>query len=284
MPKNDVPLMLRLTRVFFHAMGTVAPVATGRIAARMFLRPRRHHPPRRERQWLRDSERRDFDVADHTIATYAWGEGPVVLLIHGWEGRGSQMGAFAAPLVEAGYRAVAVDLPAHGNSSGELTDGFTCGRAVRELCEQIGVVHGAVAHSLGGTAILLALAGGVRVARLALIAPGVKSEAFFEGFARIVGLPPRATTELRRNIAGRFPDGDWSLFSTEKMGPVLESQAGAVLVANDTGDIEVPLAHSAELVEHARNARLLTTTGRGHRRILRDPAVVREITSFITDG
>ena len=114
------------------------------------------------------------------------------------------MGAFVAPLVGAGFQAVAVDLPAHGNSAGDSTDGFTCGRALRELCAEIGPVHGIVAHSFGGTSVLLAMAQGLRVNRTVLISPGVDREAFFNGFARIVGLPQRATDELRRLMFERF--------------------------------------------------------------------------------
>ena len=124
---NRVPLTLRAIRAFFGVLGTIAPVAAGRVATSMFLRPRRHSIPRRELPWLEGALRRDFEVEGHKIATYWWGEGPVVLCLHGWEGRGSQMGAFAAPLVNAGYTAVAMDLPAHGNSSGDTTDGYTCG-------------------------------------------------------------------------------------------------------------------------------------------------------------
>ena len=52
---------------------------------------------------------------------FAWGAGPSVLLVHGWEGRGAQLGALVDPLVAAGYRVVALDGPAHGDSPGRLS-------------------------------------------------------------------------------------------------------------------------------------------------------------------
>ena len=45
-----------------------------------------------------------------------WGEGPVVLLVHGWGGWRGQLGRFVAPLVDAGHRVVAVDAPGHGDA------------------------------------------------------------------------------------------------------------------------------------------------------------------------
>ena len=47
------------------------------------------------------------------------------LLVHGWEGRGAQLGSLVGPLVEAGLSVVAFDAPAHGDSPGNrlyLTD------------------------------------------------------------------------------------------------------------------------------------------------------------------
>lgn len=283
-PGQRLPWALFAVRAFFGALGAIAPKSAGRLAVRMFLKPRRHHTPRRETKWLRQSERREFRVEDHTIATHWWGKGPVVLLVHGWEGRGSQLGAFVMPLVEAGFQAVAVDLPAHGGSSGETTDGFACGRVVAALCKEIGGVYGAVTHSFGGTAVLLAMSGGLEVERAVLISPGIKGDTFFTGFAKIVGLPERATDELRRIILERFGRENWSIFTAQKQGEVLGEKAGATLVVHDIGDHEVAYTDSVELTHWTRGARLLSTRGVGHRRILRDKLVVQNVISFMSDG
>jgi pimeloyl-ACP methyl ester carboxylesterase len=282
--RQRLPWTLYGVRAFFGLWGTIAPKSAGRIAARMFMKPRRHHTPRREARWLRQSERRDYDLENHTIATYWWGRGPVVLLAHGWEGRGSQLGAFVEPLVEAGYCVVALDLPAHGHSSGKSTDAFTCGRVMRALCDKIGGVYGAVAHSFGGTAVLLAMSQGLRLERTVLISPGVVEDTFFTGFAKIVGLPERATDELRRVIYGLFGHEDWSVFTTQRLGEVLGARSGAAMVLHDIGDAEVAYTESVELVHWAKGARLLSTRGVGHRRILRDALVVQNAAAFISGG
>jgi pimeloyl-ACP methyl ester carboxylesterase len=279
--RQHLPWALMGLRAFFGVVGAVAPKSAGRLAARMFLNPRRHSTPRRETKWLRRSERRQFQVENHSIATYWWGEGPIVLLLHGWEGRGSQMGAFVAPLVEAGYRVVAVDLPAHGNSSGHSTDGFTCGRVVHALCDQLGVIHGVVAHSFGGSSVLLAMAGGLEIERVVLISPGVKGDTFFTGFAKIIGLSEGGTDELRRVIHQRFIHEDWSVFTPRNLGQVLAAQSGAALIVHDYDDVEVSHSESVELARWSQGARLLSTRGVGHRRILRSRPVIRSVAAFI---
>ena len=56
------------------------------------------------------------------LAVESWGAGPTVLLVHGWNGRGAQLGAFAPALVKSGYRVVTFDTPAHGRSPGRATN------------------------------------------------------------------------------------------------------------------------------------------------------------------
>lgn len=52
-----------------------------------------------------------------TVVVETWGEGEPVYLLHGWGGWRGQLGAFVAPIVEAGRRAVALDTPSHGESA-----------------------------------------------------------------------------------------------------------------------------------------------------------------------
>ncbi len=53
------------------------------------------------------------------LSALRWGQGPTVLLMHGWEGRPTQFASLINALVDAGYTVVALDGPAHGRSLGE---------------------------------------------------------------------------------------------------------------------------------------------------------------------
>jgi len=50
---------------------------------------------------------------------WALGQGPAVLLVHGWEGASGQFAPMALALAARGLRTVAFDLPAHGSSEGK---------------------------------------------------------------------------------------------------------------------------------------------------------------------
>src|ERR1041385_6579395 len=66
-----------------------------RTAARLFTTPRRAQRPEAENLLL--AKARAFRVDG--LAAWRWGSGPPVLLVHGWGGRGAQLGAMVSPLV-----------------------------------------------------------------------------------------------------------------------------------------------------------------------------------------
>nr|MBA3542137.1 hypothetical protein [Deltaproteobacteria bacterium] len=118
---------LRLTRAALQAAYIVSGDLGTTLAERLFTSPRRHPRPDREKAILATARPFTVDVALRSprwrghhidVAAWRWGHGPTVLLVHGWEGRGSQLGSFVEPLVAAGLSVVAFDAPAHGDSAG----------------------------------------------------------------------------------------------------------------------------------------------------------------------
>src|SRR5262245_35302817 len=101
------PLALRLAQLEIALGDRLSPELAGRTAARLFLSPRRFDRPEAERELL--SRARRFDV--NGLAAWRWGGGPPVLLVHGWEGRGAQLGAFVDPLVGRGFSVITFDAP-----------------------------------------------------------------------------------------------------------------------------------------------------------------------------
>jgi len=68
-----------------------------------------------------------IDLGDGLIA-WRWGEGPAVLLVHGFEGNRAQFAAIIEALVERGFAAVALDVPAHRRPSSRPSRATSAGR------------------------------------------------------------------------------------------------------------------------------------------------------------
>jgi pimeloyl-ACP methyl ester carboxylesterase len=268
--------MLASIRIFFSTLGRLSPALAGRIAAWLFARPRKHRRPDRERELI--ARGAPLALPDGLSAT-AWGAGPTVLLVHGWEGRGAQLGALVDPLVAAGYRVVALDGPAHGDSPGTSTTGPEFAAAIAAVRETVGSLSAIVAHSFGGFASLLAISRGVTTDRLVIIAAPSSVPEVLDDFVRLIDLPRRAfpfmVSALEARVHGCMASFEVSAFAHTVRIPVL--------VAHDTEDKEVGYEHGPRLCE-LLGARLLTTTGHGHRRILFAPEVVAAIVDFIAEG
>ena len=281
---------VRLTRAALQAAYVVSEDLGTSFAERLFTSPRRHTRPDRERAVLGSATPLTIDVRLRAprwhgttlrLAAWHWGRGPTVLLVHGWEGRGSQLGALVEPLVAAGMSVVAFDAPGHGDSPDHrlyLTDLADC---VADVAAATGPVHAIIAHSFGAAAVLLAHArGNVSAARNVLISPNVLIDEAVRRFAHLVGLDDRDRAALEQRLADQTGVAIADLALPRLAG----HREDALLVIHDRNDREVSFEHGARLAAAWPRAQLRETDGLGHRRILRDPDVLAAAVDFVRLG
>ncbi|HET9930628.1 MAG TPA: alpha/beta fold hydrolase, partial [Polyangiaceae bacterium] len=180
---SALPWSWRLLRAAVIAAERVSPQTVAHTVAWLMFRTRRSAPPPREADWLASGERWELAGPLGRLVAFRFGRGPVVVLVHGWNGRGGQLGAFIAPLVRAGFSVVTFDAPGHGFSQGAeaslvaFADAFD--RVVSALRENGEDVRGVVAHSLGAAAVTFSESRRVRgqstaaLRRLVFVAPPV---------------------------------------------------------------------------------------------------------------
>jgi hypothetical protein len=185
--------------------------------------------------------------------------------------------------VTKGFSVAWFDGPAHGASEGRLATIPELAVALRGVVAALGPVRGIVAHSGGGVVSAWAvrrwlLEGVVDLpGRIALIAPPADFARYLERFMDACGLSDRARRLLARGLEARVGVPLEALDLT-RFAPDLPL---AALVAHDREDSEVPWAEGAAIAAAWPGAELATTEGLGHRRILRDPAVVARVTDFL---
>ena len=89
-----------------------------------------------------------------------------------------------------------------------------------------------------------------------------------------------ACLAMRRNLEERLRMR-WEDLNIASIARELSIPA---LVIHDREDEEVSFAHGEEIAHALPHARLVATSGLGHRAILRDPEVVRETVAFLREG
>lgn len=269
-----VPAPIRLG---FRLLPKVSEGLTARMAEHLFCRPRRFRGHAAERRWLHEADPLPLRVGERTLRGYSWGSGPTVLLVHGWEGRAGQMTPLVPALCEAGFRVVAWDAVGHGRSPGKTSSLVAFADGIFAAARACGDVHGIVAHSMGSAAAGMALQEGLTVERSAFIAPPYSLEFYAEQFTQLLGLSERVHTRMLRGMERRFSVRMADL-TFERVRPATETP---LLVVHDVDDREVPFELGERIADGWPGAQLIPTRGLGHRRILRDPQVVRSVTRFL---
>lgn len=214
-----------------------------------------------------------------SLTLYHWpaAEGaPQVLLTHGWGGWGLQMAALAEALSAAGWAPVVIDQPAHGRSDGWSSTLPQFVRALSYVSARLGRVEALVGHSMGGSAAAIAVANGLAVRRLVLIASPTSMLKVTYDYARAFRLSERTRTGMVLHLESR----EGMVF--ERMDSAMTAPRVHVptLIVHDSGDTTVPHAEGRMLAEQLPDARLLTTEGLGHRRLLKDAVVVDAVAQF----
>lgn len=268
---------LQPVRTGLRALTAVSPRLTADIAARLFTTPRRHARPDREQALLATGTPFSVPVNGALLRAWQWGQGPTVAVMHGWEGRGAQFGAFVAPLVDVGLRVVAFDAPAHGDSMGRRATPADFATALTGVAGWVGGIDAVIAHSLGAIATAIAVHRGLEVAKLAFVAPATSPAHGTRILVRALDLPPSVVDRLQQRIA----DDTGESWSTLAAGGLMDGIGVPLLVHHDRQDPDVPVDGAIDLCERWTPSDLVITHGLGHRRILRDEHVVSRVTGFL---
>jgi pimeloyl-ACP methyl ester carboxylesterase len=261
-----------------------APGLGARLAVRMWITLPSAGPGSARATLTGPGERATVRMGGTRIATESWGDGPVVYLLHGWGGYRGQLGAFVGPLTGAGFRVVAVDAPGHGESGpGRFGPGrgmlpeFSA--ALRSAVGYYGPGCGVIAHSMGASATAVAALDGLDVQRLVLIAPVTDPVTAIDIWTRMAGVGARIRDRMPRLIERR---ARISLSDFDVVARAAEREdLPSALVIHDAADKEVPFGLGARVAGAWPDARFQNTHGLGHRRILRDPEVIRSAVSFL---
>ncbi len=230
---------------------------------------------------VRSDNAQRVPYASRWLRVWSFGEGPTILLAHGWSGYAAQFDAWIEPLVAAGHRVVLFDAPAHGGSGGRQTNIMDMAGAIQHVAGLHGPVHAIVAHSFGAPATLFALRHGLKVDRLVLMAAPLSLKKFSLFVAHVLGLPLSVRGRMQRNMERKL-QFRWDETDTDTVLAGLVAERGLdVLLVHDKRDREVPFASSEVIAAAVPSARLHATEGNGHNRILRNGAVIAEAVRFL---
>lgn len=207
---------------------------------------------------------------------------PVVLLVHGWGGHAGQMLPLAQAVAAADLRPVLLELPAHGRSAGTMSNSPQFARAIAYVAARLAAdghaLRAAVAHSLGANGLALAAARGLPAERLVLLAPPASPREYTRYFAHTFGLSEATRLAMQRRLESR----EGVLMAQLEPAAVGPRIAQPTLIVHDREDRVNRFADAEAYRDAIGGARLVATQGWGHRRILKEAAVLAHVAGFVT--
>ncbi len=280
----QMPKGMWLLRAGIWLTGWVFPTAVARLAYRLFATPRYRARHRVSDELLESARIFEVMYGGQLLKAYEWGEGTrTALLVHGWESRGTGLRSFVPGLLEQGWRVVAFDGPAHGDSPGKRTNLVHFAGAVRAVIRHVGGVDAVIAHSFGGASTVFALAHSrppIEVGRLVLIGAPASTLNVVRGVMDQFSVPRPARRKFIELMQGKLKGIPLEEVELANLAPKV--RISEVLIVHDREDPVVPFSSAQTIHQSFEKARLLVPRGLGHYRLMKHPAVIERVVHFVT--
>jgi len=277
------PLQLKLIRMYFSVVSRLSPSLAVRSAHKLF-----HYPVNSKRKntyEIKLPSPHTFNIplySDLALQGYRWGDDthPKVLLVHGWSTTSRSMSHFTDTLLKNNYQVFSYDALRHGNSKGAFSDLAGWADSVQAVMKQIGPVECIVAHSLGGAAVTVASKLGLDTKKLVFIAPIHDISSVADNFAEHLYIP-LPIVENMRTYTWNKNEKNFHKYGHNWRDIVISDFHVPTLLIHDNDDREIGIEHSQQICKMWPWATLITTEGLGHRKILDDAKVAKEMLKFI---
>lgn len=269
-----------MTRTFARVASVLVPNLVTKFAFQKLTNPQVRKLRTHEVSTLDNARKDTYRFKDFDIQLYAWGTGSkTVLLIHGWEGQAGNFADLIALLLEKDYTVHAFDAPSHGYSSQGSTSLFEFTELVGILIRKFQVSQ-LVSHSFGGVATTFALFQNpdLTIEKYVLLTTPDKFTERIDDVATTVGITEGAKNRLIQKIER---DLEVQVKTLNVSDFVKQIHVKSALIFHDRNDRVIPIARSKNVHKNWVQSEFRTVEGTGHFRILRTPAVLREVVSFL---
>ena len=247
---------------YFNSLVYFAPEKVAKNAFEVFCTVRKGKVLPAQAPFLDIAKDKLHKVADLQIQAYRWiGNGPTVLLVHGWESNAWRWHKLIAKLQQADFNIIAFDAPAHGYSSGKVLNVPIYAKVLEHMTHHYRPQH-LVGHSVGGmTAIFHEYHHpGSEIDKIVTIGSPSEFHEIMAQYQAILGLNGKVMRAIDTYLFSRFG------FHIREVSSscYVKTNTKKGLLFHDRSDKIAPY-HASESVHAAwKGSRLVSTDGLGH--------------------
>ena len=279
-------IYLQYLRTKFKTISKLAPAIAGRMAFELFCTPYPKYKKRKAPAIFHHATKRTVVLTDQTkIHGFEWlpskPNDQTVLIAHGYASYAYKFEHYIAPLLKMGYRVLAFDAPAHGQSEGKHIHVVIYQEAIQKIMEQAGPIHHFIGHSLGALTLSM-IAEKIDQAearKFVLIAPATKTTTTFANFFKMMHLNEVTKTAFLQDVSNRTSH-TVDHFAADR---ALTNYKGPILWVHDEKDMVCPYEDIINFKENApSNIKFLITNGLGHNKVYKTAEIMDQIMTFLT--
>lgn len=215
-----------------------------------------------------------------SVTVYEFGDGPLAILQHGWNGGAAQFLPLVELLRSLNYKVLVLDAPAHGRSSGSESDLLEMTTALEFVSRRQPEIALLVGHSVGCLAVAHGVARGIGARQVVLISPPASVTALMIRQLKKIPVSKACQERVLQLSTARLGVDAWNRLDFARLAPLFPAHV-QVHVIHDKDDREVPLSDGQLVADAFGSAQLTMTEQLGHRKILRAKAVLATVAAFV---
>jgi len=226
---------------------------------------------------LQDTHKETFQHNEHHFQTYTWkGNDTKILLVHGWESNSARWEKTLAHLQKSGSTIIAIDAPAHGQSSGLEFNvpryAEFINKAVRKFEPDI-----IIGHSIGGSACLYHqyLFPETSIQKMVILGAPSDLKTLIDNYIQMLSLNPKIYPLLEKHYLGNF-SSNFDSFSAATLAKQIKIEG---IIAHDTTDTVVAFEEGKKIAQNWEKSHFITTNNLGHS--MHDDELYQEIYRFL---
>jgi esterase/lipase len=247
--------------------------------------PRKLPTKERDLGYIHSAKTITFNRNGEKVAL-SWGAGPVVILVHGWEGRSTQMAVIAQQLANNGFQAIALDFSGHGLSGGRqsgFSDFIEDLAALKKYVEEniSPNIHAMVGHSAGGVCMMASrLINDFSTTKYVVISGPSAPYTAINALRRVLKVGDDVLALVQDGIAESFKCTWQELLAGYAYTKRFHDEQLFLIYDHDDKMVDHNEAQKIQKTFHTND--VYKTQGNGHIKLLWDDCVVEKIVNFVS--
>lgn len=254
----------KLYGFYFNLIALINKEKAAALALEVFSTPRRGRvrTDTGQKEFLDTARQQRIAYDDGLFMLYHWkGDGPTLLLLHGWESNSFRWKYVLPELQKRNYNIIAIDAPAHGMTDGKLFTAIKYAGIIKTV-NSLYQPEIIMAHSVGSMATIYSLYNHPNDALKKLILLGSPNslEVIMKGYQQLVGFNNRVYKGLNELLKTNFG----YYIKDFKSSAFAKAISIETLLLHAQSDVIVPAIASQQIHNALPKSELHITNSGGH--------------------